>query len=75
MLVFVIIDGINSNESIMDMSQVKYLPDQFGNLQLSVEKYLDTFPFEFYVVVHDISELPEMISLILRQYFSEMASY
>lgn len=74
MLVFVIIDGINANQSIMDMSQVKYVPDQFGNLQLTVEKYLDTFPFEFYVVVHDISELPEMISVILRQYFSEMAS-
>ncbi|CUS25026.1 LAQU0S25e00232g1_1 [Lachancea quebecensis] len=74
MLVFVIVDGINSSESIMDMSQVKYLPDQYGNFQLKVEKYLDTFPFEFYVVVHDISELPEMLSVILRQYFSELAS-
>lgn len=74
MLVFVIVDGINSNESIMDMSQVKYVSDQTGNMQLKVEKYLDTFPFEFYVVVHDISELPEMLSLILRQYFSELAS-
>lgn len=74
MLVFVIVDGINSGESIMDMSQVKYIPDQFGNPQLKVEKYLDTFPFEFYVVVHDISELPEMLSIILRQYFSELAS-
>ncbi|SCU90222.1 LADA_0F02608g1_1 [Lachancea dasiensis] len=74
MLVFVIVDGVNSSESIMDMSQVKYVPDQNGNLQLQVEKYLDTFPFEFYVVVHDISELPEMLSIILRQYFSELAS-
>ncbi|CDO96280.1 unnamed protein product [Kluyveromyces dobzhanskii CBS 2104] len=74
MLVFVVIDGINSNESIMDMSQVNYTPDQFGNMKLSVQKYLDTFPFEFYVVVHDINELPEMLSIILRQYFSEMAS-
>ena len=74
MLVFVVIDGINSNESIMDMSQVNYIPDQFGNMKLSVQKYLDTFPFEFYVVVHDITELPEMLSIILRQYFSEMAS-
>ncbi|SCU87127.1 LAFA_0E04896g1_1 [Lachancea sp. 'fantastica'] len=74
MLVFVIIDGINSSESIMDMSQVKYVPDSFGNLQLKVEKYLDTFPFEFYVLVRDISELPEMLSVILRQYFSELAS-
>ncbi|CEP63233.1 AAA family ATPase midasin LALA0_S07e05490g [Lachancea lanzarotensis] len=75
MLVFVIIDGINTSESIMEMSQVKYVPDSFGNLQLKVERYLDTFPFEFYVLVRDISELPEMLSVILRQYFSELASH
>ncbi|AET39337.1 AAA family ATPase midasin Ecym_4273 [Eremothecium cymbalariae DBVPG len=74
MLVFVIVDGINSKESIVDMSQVKYVPDEFGTMQLTVEKYLDTFPFEFYVVVRDISELPEMLAIILRQYFSELAS-
>ncbi|SCV04461.1 LAMI_0H16314g1_1 [Lachancea mirantina] len=74
MLVFVIVDGINSSQSIMDMSQVSYIPDQSGNLQLKVGKYLDTFPFEFYVVVRDISELPEMLSVILRQYFSELAA-
>lgn len=74
MLVFVIVDGINNSESIMDMSQVKYVPDQHGNLQLKIDKYLDTFPFEFYVVVHDIYELPEMLSTILRQFFQDLAS-
>ncbi|KAG0659837.1 hypothetical protein C6P45_001730 [Maudiozyma exigua] len=74
MLVFVIIDGISSNESIMDMSQVNYIPDKNGVPQLKITKYLDNFPFEFYVVVHEISELPEMLSLILRQYFSDLAS-
>lgn len=72
MLVFVIIDGITSNESILDMNQVNYVPDQYGNPQLKINKYLDTFPFEFYVVVHNISELPEMLSIILRQYFSDL---
>lgn len=74
MLVFVVIDGINSNESILDMSQVRYEFDANGNSVLKVDKYLDSFPFEFYVVVRDINELPEMLSLILRQYFSEVAS-
>ncbi|WEJ92653.1 AAA ATPase midasin [Yamadazyma tenuis] len=74
MLVFVVIDGINSNESILDMSQVKYEFDSNGQSVLKVDKYLDSFPFEFYVVVRDINELPEMLSLILRQYFSEMAT-
>lgn len=75
MLVFVVIDGISSNESILDMSQVSYSPDPItGAMSLKVENYLDTFPFEFYVVVRDINELPEMLSLILRQYFSEVSN-
>jgi midasin len=74
MIVFVIIDGLNSKESILDMSQASYTTDESGQMKLQVNKYLDTFPFEFYVVVHHINELPEMLSLILRQYFTELAS-
>lgn len=75
MLVFVVIDGITSNESILDMSQVSYVPDaNTGAMSLKVNKYLDTFPFEFYVVVRSINELPEMLALILRQYFTEIAN-
>lgn len=74
MLVFVVLDGINQKESILDMSQVTYLPDGHGGTSLKVSKYLDSFPFEFYVVVKDIHELPQMLSLILRQYFSEISS-
>lgn len=74
MIVFVVIDGLNSKESILDMSQASYTTDESGKMKLQVNKYLDTFPFEFYVVVHHINELPEMLSLILRQYFTELAS-
>lgn len=75
MLVFVIIDKVNSNESILDMSQASYEFDsRTGAMNLNVQKYLDTFPFEFYVVVRDINELPKMLCSILRQYFSEIAS-
>ena len=74
MLVFVILDGINQKESILDMSQVNYVPDSHGGTSLKVTKYLDSFPFEFYVVVKNINELPQMLSLILRQYFSEISS-
>lgn len=80
MMVFVIIDGITTsttgkNESIMDMQQVSYVTDNnTGGMILKVDKYLDSFPFEFYVVVKNIQELPEMLALILRQYFSEISS-
>lgn len=74
MIVFVIIDGLNNQESIMDMSQVEYVADANGLMKLHVNKYLSSFPFEFYVVVHNVNELPEMLSLILRQYFTELAN-
>lgn len=63
------------HESIMDMQQVSYVTDNnTGGMVLKVDKYLDSFPFEFYVVVKNIQELPEMLALILRQYFSEISS-
>ncbi|KAG7738633.1 hypothetical protein KL932_003526, partial [Ogataea haglerorum] len=71
MLVFVVIDGIANTESILQMSQAKYVPDASGELKLQVHKYLDTFPFEYYVVVSEIEELPEMLASILRQFFAE----
>lgn len=75
MMVFVVIDGINLKESIMDMQQVRYETDEnTGELVLKVDKYLDSFPFEFYVIVKDINELPEMLSTILRQYFTEIST-
>ncbi|CAN3361232.1 midasin [Diutina catenulata] len=74
MMVFVVMDGISGSESILDMSQVSYQPDANGNMALQVDKYLDSFPFEYYVVVKNIQELPEMLALILRQYFSEVAN-
>ncbi|KAG5419016.1 hypothetical protein I9W82_003735 [Candida metapsilosis] len=75
MMVFVVIDGINSKESIMDMQQVRYEADEnTAEMVLKVDKYLDSFPFEFYVIVKDINELPEMLSTILRQYFTEIST-
>ncbi|KAG7818238.1 hypothetical protein KL928_003239 [Ogataea angusta] len=71
MLVFVVIDGIANTESILQMSQAKYVLDASGELKLQVDKYLDTFPFEYYVVVSEIEELPEMLASILRQFFAE----
>ena len=56
----------------MDMQQVSYVTDNnTGGMVLKVDKYLDSFPFEFYVVVKNIQELPEMLALILRQYFQK----
>ncbi|ODQ67900.1 midasin, partial [Nadsonia fulvescens var. elongata DSM 6958] len=73
MLVFVIVDGINKEGSIMEMNQVKYDQNPDGSMALKMERYLDKFPFDFYVIVKDIAELPGVLSLVLRQYFAEVA--
>lgn len=75
MMVFVIIDSAkkDGSSSILDMRQVNYAQDDAGNMKLKMEPYLDKFPFDFYVIVRDIRELPGVLSLVLRQYFAEVS--
>lgn len=73
MMVFVIVDGVNNQDSILDLNEVRYETDAGGNMALKIDRYLDHFPFEFYVIVKDIRELPNVLSLVLRQFFAEVA--
>ncbi|KAK9461137.1 uncharacterized protein V1516DRAFT_664297 [Lipomyces oligophaga] len=88
MVVFIVVDGLNTSaaattfgqasssfkpSSIVDLSQVSYETDADGSMKLKVIKYLSSFPFEFYVIVRNITELPSVLSLVLRQYFAEVA--
>lgn len=70
MMVFVIVDGINNQGSILEMKDVQYDPDT-GDMKIS--RYLDHFPFEYYIIVKEIRELPNVLSLVLRQFFAEVA--
>jgi midasin len=36
------------------------------------KKYMDTFPFPWYLVVRDVKELPVVLSTALRQWFTEV---
>jgi midasin len=35
-------------------------------------KYLDTFPFQYYLIVRDVLELPGVLAGALRQWFAEV---
>ncbi|ODV89399.1 hypothetical protein CANCADRAFT_58337 [Tortispora caseinolytica NRRL Y-17796] len=72
--VFVILDPLNKNGSILDMNQVKYDVDANGEMKISLERYLDKFPFDYYVIVKELRELPNVLSSVLRQYFNETAN-
>ncbi len=80
MLVFVIVDGAHSNatgqghgQSILDLQTVDFVPDDQGELKLSRRRYLDSFPFPWYLVVQEVSQLPSVMAMALRQWFAEVA--
>lgn len=69
MVVFVVLDALNKEGSILDMNQVNYVTDENGTMKLEVDRYMDKFPFEYYVIVRNIRDLPLVMASVLRQYF------
>ena len=73
MLVFVVVDASEEDEkpsrsSILTMNQVAYHTDAAGKLQLEMKRYIDTFPFDSYVIVRDVQSLPSVLASTLRQW-------
>ena len=73
MMVFVIVDALQG-ESIMDMSQAVFESEGSagGEQKLRIKRYLDGFPFGYYLVVGDVKELPGVLATALRQWFAEV---
>lgn len=86
MMVFVIVDSHqppithgssagNAGTSIVDMQTAVFEADddgRAGEKKLKVRRYLDGFPFGYYVVVGDVRELPGVLSQALRGWFGEV---
>ena len=64
--------GANQN-SILAMQSVSYTQGPNG-LELKMDRYLDSFPFEYFVVLRDVEALPEVLSATLRQFFERVSS-
>ncbi|ORY89312.1 hypothetical protein BCR35DRAFT_329248 [Leucosporidium creatinivorum] len=45
-----------------------------GRLELKMDRYLDSFPFDMFVVLRDVEALPEVLSSTLRQFFEKVSS-
>lgn len=73
MIVFVIVDGVKG-ESIVNMSQAVFEndPTSEGGQKLKIKRYLEGFPFMYYLVVADVKELPGVLATALRQWFGEV---
>ncbi|KAI0373653.1 midasin [Pilatotrama ljubarskyi] len=81
MVVFIVLDSLHSKSSggtganensILSMNQVAYKMVD-GRMDLQVERYLDTFPFEYYVVLRNVEALPDVLSGTLKQFFERVA--
>uniref|UniRef100_F6HXY6 Midasin n=2 Tax=Vitis vinifera TaxID=29760 RepID=F6HXY6_VITVI len=60
MVAFLLLDS--PQESIMDLQEVSF---QGGNMKIS--KYLDSFPFPYYIILKNIEALPRTLADLLRQ--------
>ncbi|GAA6044164.1 hypothetical protein JCM8097_003730 [Rhodosporidiobolus ruineniae] len=64
-----------NQNSILAMKSVSYATNaQTGRLELKMDRYLDSFPFEYFVVLRDVEALPEVLSATLRQFFERVSS-
>ncbi|KAG9000235.1 hypothetical protein FRB93_012775 [Tulasnella sp. JGI-2019a] len=88
MIVFVIVDSlqrttqaattsssapVSVQNSILTMNQVSY-KNVNGRMELKMERYLDTFPFEYFVVLRDVEALPEVLAGTLKQFFERSSA-
>lgn len=57
------------SSSLLDMQSVKFVDGK-----PVFERYMDTFPFPYYIVLRDIAALPATLADLLRQWFELNAS-
>jgi midasin len=61
--------GSRASSSLLDMQSVKFVDGK-----PVFERYMDTFPFPYYIVLRDIAALPATLADLLRQWFELNAS-
>jgi midasin len=82
MVVFIILDslhaaakpgvvGDNQQGSIISMDKAEF-KNVDGKMELQLQKYLDSFPFEYYVVLRNVEALPEVLAGTLKQFFERI---
>ena len=62
MTVFIVLD--TGSSSILDIR----VPQFGANSQLTFSSYMDSFPFQFYLILRNIDSLPSVLARALRQW-------
>lgn len=66
LIVFIILDA--GEQSVVDMEQVSFV-----NGMPEFDKYLNRFPFPYYIVLRDMQHLPHLLADLLRQWMQMCA--
>ena len=83
MVVFIILDSLHAavepgvvgdgqQGSIISMDKAEF-KNVDGKMELQLQKYLDSFPFEYYVVLRNVEALPEVLAGTLKQFFERIS--
>lgn len=83
MVVFIVVDALRAqgqgkgssstnSSSILSMNQATYTMVD-GKMELQLLRYLDSFPFEYYIVLRDVESLPDVLAGTLKQFFERMS--
>ncbi|PBP16626.1 ATPase [Diplocarpon rosae] len=70
MIVFVMVDDVRTKgpgESVLDLREARFVD---GKVEMG--RYLEGFPFRYYLVVGDVRELPGVLAGVLRSWFGEV---
>ncbi|PBP24206.1 ATPase [Diplocarpon rosae] len=70
MMVFVMVDDVRTKgpgESVLDLREARFVD---GKVEMG--RYLESFPFRYYLVVGDVRELPGVLAGVLRSWFGEV---
>lgn len=74
MVVFIIMDdaGAKKGDSVLELKEARFAKDDAGGSRVVIERYLDTFPFQYYLIVHHLEDLPGALAGLLRTWFAEV---
>jgi midasin len=73
MVVFIVMDDARENKkghSVLELKEARFGPDGVP----VIHRYLDSFPFPYYLIVHHLDDLPGALAALLRTWFAEVNS-
>ena len=76
MIVFIIMDDRDKTkaDSVLELKEAKFVKGPDGESKVVIERYLDAFPFQYYLIVHNLEDLPTALAGLLRTWFAEVTA-